>query len=189
MLQLYRPRRVSAHGARLASRASAVDGPHVKAARELDLRLRVTPAVALMTIPQLLNLWVSYWPRGTADGTRCLRGFLASAGIGTKGSSGAVRTGASHLAHGAAVGPTGARRTVGQQPHLRTPYPARSPRPGGCGLAPPMHGLVKHKRARPSRCTQSISPASDSTRDATLSQVSSNVCSSACSATALQTDS
>jgi hypothetical protein len=91
------------------------------------------------------------------------RGFLASAGIGTKESSGAVRTGATtsrkrsggrdrRKAHGRPA--RGARSA--QQPHRRTPYPARSPRPGGCGLAPPMHGLVKHKRARPSRSTQSI---------------------------------
>ena len=62
----------------------------VKAARGLVIRPRVTPATTLLTVPELLNLSVPVCPRGAAGGTRRLRGFLASAGIGSKESSDAA---------------------------------------------------------------------------------------------------
>jgi hypothetical protein len=50
----------------------------------------VTPATALLTVPELINLSVPVRPRGAAGGTRQLRGFVASAGIGSKESSDAA---------------------------------------------------------------------------------------------------
>ena len=62
----------------------------VKAARGLVIRLRVTPATALLTVPKWLNLSVPVCPRGAAGGTRRLRGFLAFVGIGSKENSDAA---------------------------------------------------------------------------------------------------